>query len=182
MNNAETLAAKLNAAMLEMGNPAKDGSNPHFNSEYATLPAVHAAIKPPLARRGLTFRQYVEDGHLVAVVTDGAEQMELERRPFTPAGNIQQQGSAETYTKRYQLLTVFALAPADDDGNAAAAAGDPFDVAKRVAWTQMIQAEHAAYSAMGERPERPDLHSIQDIYRYMDSLDVLARVHGESGE
>lgn len=177
-NSKPTILQALNAAMLEMGNPGKDGKNPHFNSEYATLAAVHAAIKPPLARHGLTFRQAIQDGYMTVTVTDGEDEKLLEARPFVPAGNAQQQGSSESYAKRYQLLTVFALAPADDDGNAAAAAGDPFDVAKRVAWTQMLQAEGKAREA-GITPERPDLHSIPEIYRYIDMLDALTGATAE---
>ena len=52
---ATTLAAALVAAQGEFTAVAKDADNPFFKSEYATLLAVTAMLRPILAKHGLGY-------------------------------------------------------------------------------------------------------------------------------
>lgn len=167
------IQAKLARAMLNMSNPKKNTNNPYFNSTYANLESVSSVIKDALEDEGLVFMQRVSGGIqstlTLTVMDSSGSSYEMERRPFEPTGTIQQQGSYETYMRRYQLMTCFGLAPTeDDDGNAANEAPDYEDIAKKVAWAEMKKAE----SAYGVNPDnRPPFGSVMDVYLYIASIE-----------
>lgn len=120
------LLAALAKALPELGGAKKNSANPHFKSKYADLGAVIEAIRP-IADHGLWFRQVShESEHGVSVETFyiHAEGELSAGKVFVPAdrANAQGYGSAQTYARRYGLVTAFGLATEDDDGNAAAAA------------------------------------------------------------
>ena len=129
MDNKELFTA-LVKAQAEMGNAPKDGKNPHFKSNYATLQSVIDTVRPVLAKHGLTFTQNFCDSDLgtVAIETiiihESGQQMGtgIFRVPTTKQ-DAQGYGSALTYCKRYSLQTAFGIASEDDDGNAACAPG-----------------------------------------------------------
>lgn len=114
------------AALLEMENPSKDGNNPHFNSRYATLGSVLDVIKPTLAKHNLVPRQRVmpsDDGWklVTMVISSEGEQMVVDERPFKFSGTPQQNGSEETYLRRYAYMCCMGLTAVDDDANEATA-------------------------------------------------------------
>ena len=102
------------------GAVAKDGKNPHFRSEYATLGAVLRAAIPALTAEGIALVQYRDGAELVTLLGH-VEGGKLETRyPLQPTKNDPQGwGSAITYARRYQLMSLLGLAGEDDDGNAA---------------------------------------------------------------
>ena len=51
------LAAALAKAQSEMGTAARDGTNPHFGNQYATLASVLAACRGPLTKYQLSLVQ-----------------------------------------------------------------------------------------------------------------------------
>ena len=130
---AGTLNAKLMAAMQAMGNPVRDTKG--HNYKYAQLDQVMDVIKPALAANGLAVRQgaKLEGSFLLleTVVFDGDEERVMDVRPIEHMADPQKQGSYETYMRRYALLTVFGLAPEDDDGQAAKPSQKPREAARR---------------------------------------------------
>lgn len=104
-----------------------DATNPHFNSKFASLGGVVAAVRPALTKHGLVVTQ------LPTVTADGAPALETRlihaesgealssHMPLLAAKqDPQAQGSALTYARRYALLAILGLVgDADDDANGA---------------------------------------------------------------
>lgn len=178
MSSDTTLRKAFADALMDMANPQKNAQNPHFRSSYANLESVLSVVKDALTPHGLGLRQYVDGGNMCAAVTDGTDELVLECRPFVPSGTMQQQGSMETYVRRYQLMTCFCLAPTEeDDGNAANQAEPAESVAKRVAW-DYLQGKAAAYEAVfGEKPDVGKPSSIADCYRKAETLHQAVTEH-----
>lgn len=133
MNAPAKIEASLHSAMAaafgEVEAATKSANNSHFKSKYADIGAVIDAIKPALIRHGLFFTQHPEPserGVCVETVLHhaGGESMSMGKL-FVPANKQDAQGfgSALTYARRYALVTAFGVPTEDDDGNAAARAG-----------------------------------------------------------
>lgn len=125
-------AAALAKAQGAMQNPAKDRVNTFFKSRYATLASAIDAIRKPLAENGLSYMQEFEvapdrtSGIISTTVMHQSGQWRMTRRsvPIEPGkgrSRIQDEGTAETYGRRYALCAALGLAAdvddEDDDGN-----------------------------------------------------------------
>lgn len=130
MTSAEIgeLAKALAAAQGEMTAAAKDATNPHFKSRYATLASVWDAIRGPLSRNGLSVSQVLETpdaspGVIVRTMLLHSSGQWIASRYVMPIPDKltpQAVGSAITYARRYALSAIVGIAPDDDDdGNAA---------------------------------------------------------------
>lgn len=128
------LAAALSQAQGKMHAASKDSANPFFNSKYADLASCWEAIREPLAEVGLAVSQVSEgDGKCVTVITlllhssgqwisgqCSAVPMRQEKfKGWVESPDPQTLGSTNTYLRRYGLMSIVGIAPADDDGNAA---------------------------------------------------------------
>ncbi len=117
-----------------MGNVGKDAKNDHFKNKYATLEAVLGEVRPPLnANKFLllqptTYSQRATPtGDTVTVCetttflihAEGGAESFLSELFVKNNPTPQDQLSASTYNRRYSLMSIFSLAPEDDDGNAA---------------------------------------------------------------
>jgi hypothetical protein len=100
-----------------------DEVNPFFKSNYATLSAHLAVIKPIFAEQGLAIIQMPIGGSdcvgikTIIVHEDGGS---MESNCFIPAGkdmNGQDAGSVFSYLRRYALAAVAGVATDDDDAN-----------------------------------------------------------------
>jgi hypothetical protein len=117
------LTKSLIAFQREMPSAHKDGKNPHFNSDYATLKSVIDVARLALDH-GIGFTQpmgHDETGQWVGtqLLHESGEKSEISRL-YLPEGNPQQLGSAITYFRRYTLLAALGIATDDDDdGNQA---------------------------------------------------------------
>lgn len=115
----------LAAARAEMPHPKMDstgraGKNGSRTYPYASLKSVLDAVMPPLMKRGVFLTQRVGGSFLKTEARKGEEIACLDERPIDMSGSPQEQGSAETYAKRYALCSVFCLSgEEDDDGKAA---------------------------------------------------------------
>jgi hypothetical protein len=117
-------------AIAACGNCQATRINPHFRSKYFGLGDLLAQVKPILARYDLALLQtpnsneerisikteilHGSSGHIFAFDTLGIKAAGI---------NLQAQGSAMTYLKRYAIATILGVAgddEQDDDGNAAA--------------------------------------------------------------
>ena len=126
---------KFIQAKAAMPAPVKDTKA--YNYQYATLSQVKEIVDKACADHGIGYVQYQEDGNLHTTVIDLEEGKAIvsDVRKLSD-GNDQQRGSSETYQRRYALLTVFGLAPEDDDGAAASkpTQTDALTVAKHRLW------------------------------------------------
>lgn len=122
----DALAAALALAQGEIRPAIKDALNPAFNSKYADLAAVFDAVRPALAKHGLSVVQMPEHSddallHLTTRIMHKSGQW-MEGTMSIPVGKVNAHGygSAITYARRYALAAaVGVVADEDDDGNAA---------------------------------------------------------------
>ena len=119
------LAASLALAQGAMSVAIKDSTNPHFRSKYADLASVIDAVRPHLSANGICFVQEptTEVGMVVVETTlyhkSGqwiSSKLSVACKDLSP----QPVGSATTYARRYALMAICGIAPAeDDDGESA---------------------------------------------------------------
>jgi hypothetical protein len=147
------LADALSKAQGELGNVTKDNVNPHFKSKYADLASVRDAVKPVLAKHGLSVIQlpvYTEQG--IALTTrllhTSGEWVEGELLLMLSKPDMQGVVSAITYARRVSLAAVTGVAPVDDDDDGNAATGKPAEGQKQ----PEPQRQSAAQAA---RPPQP---------------------------
>ena len=122
------IIAALAEALPKLEGAKKNTNNPHFKAKYADLGSVIAALEP-LKGHGLWFVQIskarANGACFETIVIHGpsGEQMSM-GETFVPAdrANAQGFGSAQTYARRYGIMSAFGLAAEDDDGHAASAA------------------------------------------------------------
>lgn len=118
------LAAALSSAQAVMEGAAKDATNPHFKSRYATLASVWEAARAPLTKHGLAVIQTARgDGAAVTVetmLTHKSGQWVRDSLTTTARdAGPQSVGSAISYLRRYALAAMVGIAPEDDDAEAA---------------------------------------------------------------
>jgi len=115
------LAKALVKAQGIMTSAQKDGSNPHFNSSFATLDSIWKAIRKPLSEHGLCVVQsLLPDNTLVTTLLHESGQWVRSYQKLNPVRNDPQGiGSALTYGRRYSLAAIVGICQADDDGEEA---------------------------------------------------------------
>lgn len=132
VEQAATTHPSLNAALVaaqgEMTAPRKDRevtvkmkTGGSYKFSYATMAGMVEADKPILARHGLGFVQFVENGALVTrIVHESGDHLDcplpMPNLPNAP----QEAGSIITYFKRYSYSAAFGrVADEEDDANIA---------------------------------------------------------------
>lgn len=119
------LFGALAAAQGELTSASKDKANEFYGSKYADLDSVVETIRGPLSRHKLAVIQRMvrtREGTLLETRL-GHESGEwiASHVPIKPdKPGIHAIGSAITYMRRYALMAIVGIAPADDDGNQAA--------------------------------------------------------------
>ena len=170
---------KLIAALIEaqkaITHASKDGKNPYFKSDYATLEEVITTVKPPLNDNGVMFQQVCHPsdiGVCVETVFYG-HGGELRTGQFTvPADKRDPQGfgSALTYAKRYSLSMACGIGHQKDDD----------------AETAMIKRKKTdkVYAAPKVTPKELDALNPTDTnayYKIMKQGTLIQAISGESG-
>ena len=128
----KAIAPALLQAQQNITFAAKESTNPHFRSKYASLSSVIDAIKPALNNNGIVFLQFVspsDDGKLhltTRLLHTSGEYMEDTASCPLAKNDPQGYGSALTYLRRYTLASVIGLYQDDDDGQAASLRADDF--------------------------------------------------------
>jgi len=119
---ASRVSAAMVAAQAEIANIPFDSKNPHFNAKFVSLAGVLAAVRPVLAKHGLTLMQpaYTDAG-CISVSTmflhESGEQVRLPplSMPLTERMTAQQLGGTVTYLRRYSLTAALGIAGTDED-------------------------------------------------------------------
>ncbi len=117
-------------AQADFGSVVKDSNNPFYNSKYADLANVVAAVRPALNKQGIALIQLPESdvdnqrARVITVIRKGEQW--LSGTAETPAigkakdgsikFDVQTLGAAWTYLRRYILQAMCGLASEDDDG------------------------------------------------------------------
>jgi len=105
----------------EISNPFKASTNPHFKSAFVELNDLLNHVKPVLNKHGLILQQRADEDYLITQIIDvESEQGITSKYKLSPdKQNLQGQGSARTYIRRYEIETVCGIfGDRDDDGNA----------------------------------------------------------------
>jgi len=148
--NLADLAAALCAVQGELKPAIKQADNPFFKSKYVDLPGVWEAIRPLLAKNGLsvvqTFTASADGPTIVTTLMHKSGQWVSSELFLKPAkSDPQGVGSAITYGRRYALAAmVGVVADEDDDGNAASQWGQACAALKASAPFVPCSSENAA--------------------------------------
>ena len=110
---------KLLKAKQEFLLISKDGKNPHFKSEYATINSMLDAVEPALISHGLLLIQPSENGYQYSKIidVDSGEVVEQSSLKLPDSDNPQKIKSGVTYYRRTTLENLLSLQTVDDDGN-----------------------------------------------------------------
>lgn len=125
-NKGNLIKALVKARQVMSSSARKNAQNPHLKSNYANLESFLNAIRPALEANGLIIIQN-------AIESDAVDVLKLETTIMHESGeymssvmpmpvakkDAQGYGSAMTYARRYSIASMFGIAQADDDGNAA---------------------------------------------------------------
>ena len=126
-----TLVEALNAFQQKHHAAGLDGSNPFYKSKYTTLSQALLAVQPAtefgLCHTQLNDFVITPEGEVITIVitklmhVSGDEPLvskfPVPKIPSNVKNAHQEAGSAQTYARRYGLLSVYGLANDDDDGN-----------------------------------------------------------------
>ena len=166
------IRAAVISARAKMTNPPMNGRAQY--GKYATLGDILAIVLPALAAEGVMLSQRIFEDRLETVAITPEETLLLDSRTVDLSGTSQQQGSAETYAKRYALCSVFCLVGMeDDDGAAASSPAPPKSNAARNKAVKRLNAAIDAYcETHNTTPEackasvkkRPEFEDTADFY------------------
>lgn len=118
------LAGALSKAQGAMSAASKDKDNPFFKSKYADLDSCWDACRKPLSDNNLSVVQAVsnsDDGKITVktILLHESGQFIEDDLSITPVKSDPQGiGSTITYARRYGLMGMVGIAPAEDDGEA----------------------------------------------------------------
>lgn len=120
-----SIQKKLLQFQSEVDAVKKDAKNPFFKSNYVDINGVLKAIQPTLTKCGISYSQctdILENGTdiLRTIIYDSEKPescIESVSRLIMTKNDMQQYGSAQTYARRYALISMLGLEAEDDDGN-----------------------------------------------------------------
>lgn len=127
----EELAAALSKAQGEMSSASKDKANPFFKSKYADLASCWDSCRGPLSKNNIAIIQTTSPGEgkeivITTLMVHASGEWIKSELPMEPVKSDPQGiGSAITYGRRYALMGMVGIAPAEDDGEGAMGRGKP---------------------------------------------------------
>lgn len=133
----DEIVTALQKALAEMPDVTRDSKVEAgaMRYKFATLGAVLSAVRPVLAKHGLSIMQTpVAQGEVESTILHSSGQW-LTTAPLVVIANNhspQGQGSAISFARRYALLSLLCLATEDDDGSSASQQPEPHPNSDRV--------------------------------------------------
>jgi len=128
-NKSESIKVISMALVLfhtKLRNVGKDGKNPFFKSDYATLSNILKGIREPLLEAELSFVQFPvgENGLTTVLMHSSGEWIEGTYFMKPMSAKPHDAGSVITYQRRYALGAILGInIDNDDDGNIASTEG-----------------------------------------------------------
>lgn len=119
-DDARNMYKALTEASKVMNNPILDkvAKVGRFSYKYASLESILNAVKPPLQTFGLMLSQGKTQingrDYLVTKVISEWGELTLDTRPIAEKPDPHEEGSAETYAKRYANQSAFGLCGVED--------------------------------------------------------------------
>ena len=131
-NELSKLQEALSVFRAQIKQPALDGSNPYFNSNYVTLAGVQQAVDEGIKGTGLAYVQLVSSDdngnvYVETIITHKLGGILRSGKLSIPPKKRDAQGlgSSITYSRRYQLAAMFGITSDKDDDANAAVGGNP---------------------------------------------------------
>lgn len=126
-DDVQQLFAGLVKLRAKIKQPQKSKTNPYFKSKYVDLEGVQNAIDKAKEGTGIDYTQFIETsregmtGVSTMIYSDKGAYIISDPLYLKPAKNDPQgNGSVITYSRRYQLSSMFGISSdIDDDGNSA---------------------------------------------------------------
>ncbi len=168
MIHSETIgavSAALAKAQAEMEHADKTASNSHFRSKYATLDGVVDTVKPVLAKHDLAVVQGFipsDDGIVLeTMIVHKSGEWIRDEGLHLPADKKNAQGfaSAATYARRYALMAMLGVAPADDDDGNAASANTGSKPVSKTQHAKPNQAKHHPAAKLVSKEQAEELEA-----------------------
>jgi len=116
----KNLSPAFSKAQSEYKNAEYNRENPYFKSQYADLYTILKAVKPALAKHGLSFFQYTKLSNTgptilhTRIMHSSGEWIETRARIIPTKNDAQSYGSVLSYQKRYSAMTLLGITPTDD--------------------------------------------------------------------
>jgi hypothetical protein len=171
---AEALAA------VEPVMKTQEADTGKYTYRYADLGDVLDECKRACGLHGLVITQVptVREGYLAVsmwLLHKNGGQVHFDPLMMALPKEAQAYGSALTYARRYQLMTVFGIAPEDDDGRAAT-------VAAQTQPGRRTEAERMIRESIAQMPEPLRRQFVDDFKREfgMSLTDLPAARHGDA--
>lgn len=123
----DQVSAALLQAQAKIGPVVRNGTNPYYDSKYATRDSVLQAIKSPCQAAGLVVTQFpVGQGMTTKLIHPVSGQWIEEHVEFSyDKKGPQAQGACLTYLSRYSLCLIFLIELPDDDAEGATSRQKP---------------------------------------------------------
>jgi len=111
---------KLFSLQQEIEAISKDSKNPFFKSNYADINQLLKHLKPLLKKYKLLLIQPILNNESNAIIQDvGSKERIYSSIKLPDTNDPQKIGSAITYFRRYNIISLLGLECEDDDGNIA---------------------------------------------------------------
>lgn len=150
----------------------KDGKNPHFKSNYATLNEVLDKVKKPLNDLGIVIIFEPQIDCLTTILYDTESQTQITgNMKYVGTDNAQKLLACNTYFRRGSLVSLLGLEDEDDDGNTASTPTP----AKKPALLEGTPAFEKAKKLISEGTK-----TVEDIEKvYYVSNEILTKLTGK---
>lgn len=162
-----------------------DGVNKGFNSKYLSLPGVYNEVKPHLKNAGLYVRHIqMTDPHTgkqlqrtILHHKDSRQELIDERYLVPDKPGSQGAGSAETYMKRYAILSMLGIATGENDDDGEIGRLYLARVKKLQEFIKTLQDPRAAYNNILSQFKIKDLKELGD-HGLFDALMLIHHLKG----